>query len=198
MSLFDDQEMVTTEMIDAKKFRSQNRRKNRNALRGENLNTIFSDFGGLPGQGESYRVISNGGFDCVHYLDYFMEQLGDLDSLLIATWIINRENAKQIFDYFDNGRIKSGTLVLSNRTRQLRKQDWGYIIEGFKDRKWKIRIPNTHAKLFCASNEAKQYYLTVEGSGNWNENKRIENYTITNDKDLFDFHKNWIDEIVRI
>lgn len=197
MSLFED-DFMETKIMPAKSFytkRNFEKRKTRMALRQESVDEIFNEFGGLPKTGENYTVISNGGFDCVCYLNYIIKQLKQIDELCLATWIINRDNCKQIFDYIDGGQIKNMILILSNRTRQLRKQDWGFVIEGMKERNVKIKVPNTHAKLFSCANYNSESFITVEGSGNWNENKRIENYSITNSKELFEFHKNWMNEV---
>ena len=40
-------------------------------------------------------------------------------------------------------------------------------------------------------------YYTIEGSGNMSFNSRVEQYVIDNDKELFDFTNEWIDDIVR-
>jgi hypothetical protein len=40
-------------------------------------------------------------------------------------------------------------------------------------------------------------YITISGSGNWSENPRIENYTITNDKERFLFHQSWMLEVAK-
>lgn len=199
MGLFEDSYMESSIMPD-KPFvlkRKSKTRKTKVALRQESAENIFTELGGLPKHGENYTIISNGGFDCICYLNYIIKELKVIDILCLATWIINRDNCKQIFDYLDDGSIKSMVLILSNRTRQLRKQDWGFIIEGMKDRRVKIKIPNTHAKLFTCANYDKNSFITVEGSGNWNENKRIENYSVSNDKELFLFHQKWMNEILR-
>ena len=38
--------------------------------------------------------------------------------------------------------------------------------------------------------------LTVEGSANFTENGNIENFVYTNDRNLFEFHKQWVSEIL--
>lgn len=198
MSLFEEQEMATMEMIDVKSHKREVKRKFKNALRQEKADDILNDLGGVPKKGECYSIWQNGGYDTICYLKYLVDKLGVVDELLIATWIMNRENAKIIFDYLDAGIIKDMTLVISNRTRQLRKQDWGFLIEGFKSRNVKIRVPHSHAKLFTMSSIESGNYITVEGSGNFNENKRIENFTVSNDKELFDFNKSVFNEILNV
>ena len=195
MLILDDSYMETSIMPDIQKNKREVKRKFKQALRQETVNDIFLELGGLPKISENYSIISNGGFDCICYLNYIIKEIKHIDELYLATWIINRDNCKQIFDYLDNGSIKSMMLILSNRTRQLRKQDWGFIIEGLKKRDVKIKVPNTHAKLFSCANFDLNTFITVEGSGNWNENKRIENYSVSNDKCLFEFNKSWMNEV---
>ena len=41
-------------------------------------------------------------------------------------------------------------------------------------------------------------YFVVEGSGNLSNNARIEQYLFEQSKEMFDFHKSWVDEIVEL
>lgn len=40
-------------------------------------------------------------------------------------------------------------------------------------------------------------YIVIQGSANFTSNPRIEQFSINNNKILFDFHKNWMDEIIK-
>jgi len=192
----DVREIQTKSMPEIKVNRRKVKAQHKSFLRSETCKEIINDFGGMPKAGESLEIICNGDFDTSNFLDEIIDSNGYVDQLYIATWIINRDCSAKVFDYFDKGKIKEAGAIISNRTKQLRRQDWGFIIEGMIDRGIKVKIPHTHAKLFIAKNEAKNTYLTISGSGNWNLNKRIENYTITNSKNTFDFHLSWMLEML--
>lgn len=199
MGLFDEKdEIQTMQMPDIKKAKRQRKQKMRIALRQESCNEIFALMGGLPNHEESFEIICNGNFDTIAFFEYILAKCERIDELFIATWIINRDNAKRIFECIDNRSIGNATFIISTRTKQLRKQDWGFIIEGIIDRKQKVRIAHTHAKVFSCASHKKGTYITVAGSGNWNLNRRIENYTVTNSKELFDFHKDWMNQVIEL
>lgn len=57
----------------------------------------------------------------------------------------------------------------------------------------KFRVVNSHSKTYAMTNGVD--FITVDGSGNWSENPRLENFTITNDKAKFDFRRQWMEEL---
>ena len=53
----------------------------------------------------------------------------------------------------------------------------------------------TADKVLLLANAAADAYLTVEGSANLNSNPRLEQYILTNDRGLHDWHRAWMDGI---
>lgn len=53
---------------------------------------------------------------------------------------------------------------------------------------------SSHAKILSVETNEGNFY-SLEGSGNMSYNSRVENYCIDNDKTLYKFHCNWMDEI---
>ncbi|MBC7325051.1 MAG: hypothetical protein H5T99_07030, partial [Moorella sp. (in: Bacteria)] len=52
-----------------------------------------------------------------------------------------------------------------------------------------------HCKVLLIANAKKNAWITVEGSANLNANPRFEQYVIVNDKALWDFHREWMEEV---
>ena len=62
-----------------------------------------------------------------------------------------------------------------------------------------LGVPNgealeNHAKIILLNNGKD--YITMEGSANFTANPRIEQNTVCNSRQLYEFHKGWMDEIL--
>ena len=151
---------------------------------------LIKEFGGLPKKNETLMLKTIGLSDTGSIMRSHLRE-NIIDELYIATWIISRQNIDAIIDAIDNGKIKQLVFVISNRQRQLKKADYAYLVEQFKEREnIKFRVVNSHAKTFSFS--SNNDYYTVVGSGNWTTNPRIEVYQISNNKDVFQFNKDWM------
>ena len=58
-----------------------------------------------------------------------------------------------------------------------------------------FKVCNSHAKTFSCSDMEGNYY-TITGSGNWTINPRIEMYHIFNIKEMYNFNKEWMLELL--
>lgn len=155
---------------------------------------IISENGGLPSKNECLLIKSNGTSDTGGLL-HCMLQTGICNELYIATWIISRDNIDYICEQIDAGNIQNLVFVISTRQKQLKKSNYAHMVEQFSKRpQAKYRVVNCHAKTFSA--KIDDNYYTATGSGNWTKNPRIENYIITNDFCIFDFNKEWMNELV--
>jgi len=61
----------------------------------------------------------------------------------------------------------------------------------------KTSFYHSHAKIFLAKTKCDKY-IVFEGSGNLSDNARLEQYLFENNKETYEFHKNWIENILNI
>jgi hypothetical protein len=172
------------------------KKKMKHSERNDAFADIISQIEGLPKQDEFIRIKTTGTSDTGSIFDYIAKQSQSLDEVYIATWIISRENIDQICKLIDSGKIKSLTFVISKRLKELKKANYAHFVEQFEKRSnvVKFRVCNSHAKTFSA--KADENHFTIDGSGNWTENPRIENYTIFNDIFSFNHNKQWMSEMM--
>jgi len=145
---------------------------------------------------ENIDIITNGESNAGSFMEYYLEKFHVIDELCISTWIINRYYIKWIIDNYDKGLIKNVIFVISNRMNQLpnTKGNFNYLKTEFTKReKITLIIANSHAKTL--SFQANDFFLTIDGSANWTENPRLENYSITRSKEKHDFRKLWMSDI---
>lgn len=153
----------------------------------------------LPEEGETTHCILRGDFVLADLLPYLLEDR-HCPHLRIATLGMSEENAKLLAELHQRGKVGRITLVLSHYFEQVNKSTVYFecrrILEGFAD----FVVMRSHAKVIClprAMDEAGMVrdWLVLEGSANLRSSDNLEQMTIFNDRDVHDFHAEWIDHV---
>ena len=55
---------------------------------------------------------------------------------------------------------------------------------------------HNHAKVICIKDDRGNHFI-FEGSGNMSDNARIEQHLYENSEEMFNFHKQWMDELIK-
>lgn len=97
--------------------------------------------------------------------------------------------AQQLHNWVDSGQIESLHLVVDQRFARLSLDVLTYIQSWIGEFGGSISVTRTHAKLTLMANTIANKYYVLESSANLNINKRLEQTTIYNDKNLYDFYK---------
>ena len=155
-----------------------------------NADDILKSFDYIPKEGEAHSIFTSGQSNAGGFYECYRDKFSYVEELVLATWIISRDYAMMIHDDLKNKRLGGLTMMISNRMSQLpnKKATYNYIVSEYPSIKGaNFGIVNSHAKTYGLIVDGN--YINVEGSGNWSENPRIENYTISNNKDVYDFRK---------
>jgi predicted transcriptional regulator len=147
---------------------------------------------GLPKKGQQYRIVTMRSFNAVNFLEYIIEKEKYIKELYMCIYSINFFSAK-ILEQIANKGVKV-TIVMSSLRNGSYNRKERIVNETFiKNKNIKLIFAVSHAKIMAVNMNDNFYVL--EGSGNLNANSRIEQYIIDNSKEVYLFHKNWIDEI---
>ncbi len=96
----------------------------------------------------------------------------------------------------NEGLIEDATILISNlRNKACSKKEALTRDLFMNNNRVELIFASSHAKIISIETYDGNYY-TIEGSGNLSFNSRIEQYIIDNDKELYDFHNQWIKEIL--
>ena len=185
--LFDNVDLNSTQRIKGRSLATLNKHKEKLLKRYDELKDNMTHVN----DNECLHIISSDNFGSIELLKYYIEHY-DIDELIITTWSFNQTfvdlikslNCKIIF-YVDKS-IKKRKSSLYNQMAQLGIDKKIVLKTHYK----------LHSKVTLISTNCNNKYV-IESSANYSENHRIENYTVTNDKQLFNFHKNWMDEIMK-
>ena len=67
------------------------------------------------------------------------------------------------------------------------------LVSGLLQRGQRYAAFKNHAKIILIGKS--KHWITVEGSANFTSNPRLEQYVISNDRTLYNFHKAWMDGV---
>lgn len=162
------------------------------ALRREKAKKILTH---LPRSGESLHIIQNGKFDFFDYIPIVIGFLERADVGYFSTWTMNRENTQELFDLYDEGKLGEINIITGNYFKSRESAVFAMLMEYIQARKQRYITCRNHAKVTILCNKTRNQYITIEGSANMTANPRIEQSVITNSRKLFDFHKDWMEEL---
>ncbi len=192
--LDDAPRLETTATLDGPRLllRRPARRRNLSALRQEALEDFYRQ---LPATGESLHVVSNGRFDYFHFLPVTLRLLGrPAAEVYGSTWTMSRPNVLELFALLDAGKIGTAAIVTGTYFKRRETAVANALIEGLAARGLRYRAFQNHAKVLLLG--AAPDWIVVEGSANFTANPRLEQTVITNDAELYGFHRAWLEEML--
>lgn len=148
---------------------------------------------GLPKINEQIKLITFRPFNAIHFVKYIAEQ-EEIEHLILVVYSINHEAAILIDEMIKQKKIKKCTILMSNLRNKAHRQKEQLTRDLFVENKnVELLFCSSHAKITAI--KTKQNSYVIDGSGNLSYNSRVENYTIDNDVNYFNFTKKWIEEI---
>lgn len=184
------------EMPSARVLRRRHKLRFAKMLKEETLAEAVAD---PPKPGESIHAVSNGKYDFATWIPQIIDWIDRADCLWCSTWTLSRPNADDIFTLHDEGKIAPGQLHFLTGLYFKRRDTatYNYLLDGLLKRGGRYKAFENHCKVLLLANARKKTWITVEGSANLNANPRFEQYVIVNDRELFEFHRGWMEEVFR-
>lgn len=149
----------------------------------------------LVGIGETWHIISNAKFDFWTWIPVMIGLMGGhIETLYGSTWTMARTNVEELFEHFDAGKIGEVAILTGTYFKRRETAVFATLLEGLQARHQRYIAFENHAKVMLLSRDPN--YITIEGSANFTSNPRLEQYTMTNDRDLYEFHRHWMEEML--
>ncbi|HEY3319595.1 MAG TPA: hypothetical protein VGP72_03860 [Planctomycetota bacterium] len=165
------------------------------AIAGLKRETLAALVTAPPAPGECLHIISNGHFDYFNFVPLILGWIETADELYGSTWTMSRQNALDLLAFYDSGKVNKITMASGNYFLRRESTVANTILEGLRARGQRFRTWENHAKLILLSNAANGAYFVVEGSANWTANPRTEQNILLNDRTVYDFHRQWLEEM---
>lgn len=190
--LFDDtSDAESTKIVSSRILKRKSKDRFINGMKKEELSKLLDV---LPEEGESFHLISNGKYDYYTFIPTILDHVGHIDEFWGSTWTMNRANLEDLFSLFDSGKIDTMNIITGLFFKRRETSVYATLVDGMSRRKQKVKSCENHAKILLIRSGEK--YYVVEGSANWTANPRIEQNMITQSKELYNFHKGWMQEYI--
>lgn len=175
--------------------RSLRRLAKRRTLRMAQQTALSDVLANPPTAGESVHIVSDAKFDFWTWVPVMLDWLGRSDSLYCSTWTLSRGNAVDLFELWDAQRFPAAHMLTGTYFKRRETAVYSFLLDGILARGGRYRAFQNHAKVLLLANADKGAWLTVEGSANLTANPRLEQYVLTNDRPLYEFHRGWMEEM---
>lgn len=148
---------------------------------------------------ESLKIISfSGGFASISFVKSIAER--EVIEYLFASTLRVGERQAQILDDLEfSGRIKHAEFIVGGIMKTDEESRYNYY-EAFcricKKNRWRYVVVNNHSKIILMQTQRNFYVL--ETSSNLNENPKIEQFSFENNKELFDFYKEFFEKVMEV
>ncbi len=148
-------------------------------------------------KGLAYHFITGGDVDSLSFLKVVLNQIRTLDHLIMSTWVCSAEDALQIREWYEAGRIRHIDMYLGEIFPNQYKIEYGIVSSFYRDHPEAGRFANfkNHCKVYAGYNEAEDFYFGIQTSANANTNPRIEQASIVTERSLYEFYKEFFDGI---
>ena len=150
----------------------------------------------LPGSGESLHGIMRGNYNAWDFVPAVLQLASPvtIDHLFVATLGFNKANAGELMLLLDSGKIRSCTFICSCYFRDTSSDIYQPLAAGLLERRQKVAAVRSHAKLLGFAMSDGRHFL-IESSANLRSCRNIEQFALHADRDLYEFHKGWIDSL---
>lgn len=154
--------------------------------------------GRFPEAGEMFFLWSLKSFNAFTFIQYIIQEHKMIDELIISSYNVGKVIILSLMHLVDIGAVKSLKMIVSDVSKTRFPQNYELINMEAGKRSGQVQVYYkwNHSKIALAY--CKGNYFVLEGSGNFADNSRHEQYLFTNSKSIYEFRKNWmIDGIIR-
>ena len=159
------------------------------------INNVNELAGRLPRSGELFFIWSLKSFNTFTFIQYIIDKRSVINSLFISSYNMGKVVFMALMRLVDSGSIQDLHIMLSDVAKSRFPKNYDLMnLESSKRDNVTVSYRWNHSKVALA--QCSDDYYVLEGSGNFADNARHEQYLFTNNETLFDFRKKWmIDEI---
>ena len=162
--------------------------------RQENLRELLTE---LPEQGGgNVRVLGSNKFDAWSWVPVTIELMGGhCDELYINTWIINHFHVKELVELIKTGKVGRANVMTGLLFKTREPSAYALLVEELTKRDGRYLGILSHAKITLIGNGTTGDYIVIETSANMSTNAKVEQTAMTNDRELYDWYKDWFENV---
>lgn len=136
-------------------------------------------------------------FNAFTFVPYLLKEHGQIQHLSMSTYTVNQRIADALFRMAATGQVQKISLYISEslKFRMPKVVDHLQALQQSRPDLLEVVYCWNHSKITLA--HCGQNYYTIEGSGNWSENARYEQYIFANKQDLYDFRQQCLTSLLQ-
>lgn len=157
-----------------------NRDKNREIRHLMNNENAHKSIGDIY-EGMEIYGLTKGQYSIINIIEHILKQTGKAD-VIISTWTAANAEIKKAEHFLNNGYINQLHFIVDRSFKTRQPKYYEMLNKKFGD---VLSETNSHAKFVLIRNE--KWNIAIRTSMNLNENKRLENFEISDDKNLADY-----------
>jgi hypothetical protein len=160
------------------------------------LQNAVQHIGRLPAEGESYHLVTAKRYSLWHIVQATLALAAPatIAYLGIATLGFSKQNLDELLAAIDAGRIGKVDFLFSVYFKSNERESCERLAHELTTRGQRVVAMLTHAKVLLLQMTDGASYV-AESSANLRSCSSIEQITLTHDRSLFAFHRNWLDSI---
>ncbi len=147
-----------------------------------------------PEQGECLFLWTDKSFNAFTFVPYLVKERGSIDELTLSTYSINKRILLSFMRFVEAGQIGKMYLLVADSLKHQRPAVTD-LLDSFAQSRPQLQVKYAwnHSKIMLA--RCGDDHFVVEGSGNWSENSRHEQYLFSNSEQLYKFRRSCVQSI---
>lgn len=166
----------------------EKRRVKRVILHTQGNRNVRRGIGEIYPQMEVYGIVA-GQYHFINILAHILEQIDEPVDIDISSWTIAKFEAMRLAEYAETAR--SLRVIVDSSMVNLVPDSFGFLRELLKSDS--IRLLRNHSKFAVITSET--WNIAIRTSMNLNQNKRLENFEISDCEVLATYMRSIVDEI---
>ena len=147
--------------------------------------------GAFPLDREIFFIWTVNSFNAFTFIPYVIRYHKQIDHSILSTYSINTRIVDSFIKYVDRKQILKVDMLISDSVKFRIPKVIDHLEAMINCRpEIKINYGWNHSKVTLM--QTGNNYFIAEGSGNWSENAKNEQYIFLNSKQVFDFRAKWI------
>lgn len=147
--------------------------------------------------GHSYHFITAGDVDSLSYLKAIL-RTQSLEHCLLTTWCMAAEDILQLSEWVQAGKIRKLDIYVGEIFPGSYRVEWQMLQEMYENAGEKmgggrVAFFRNHSKIIAG--KGSKFAFGIETSANVNTNPRTENGCITIADEIYEFYKEYFDDI---
>jgi len=151
----------------------------------------------LPGPGCAIHAIMKGNYSYADMIPAVLKLSAParFDYLAATTLGFSQKAALQLIGLIDSGNVRTLDFVCADFFEKADPEVCKFAREELSRRGSRFAAARCHAKIILMGLDDGSRYVS-ESSANIRACRSIEQFALTNDPDLYEFHHGWIDELM--